>query len=95
MINTGDYPDGAANDPKAPYNEVKNPEVEVDLYVWYNIGKPIKIRTSDYEIDEWDDEDGHHWKPDFRTTDFWSLIEEQCPAPKNFEILEEDFTIEQ
>ena len=33
MNNLGDYPLGAKNDPRAPYNETENPEVEVELYV--------------------------------------------------------------
>jgi len=92
---TGDYPLGAANDPRAPYNEVKNPEIEVELYVWYSIGKKIKVKTSDYQLDEWYDEDGDYCsEPVFDNTDFWPLIEEQCPAPEGFDELDADFTIE-
>lgn len=95
MINTGDYPLGAANDPDAPYNEKENPEIEVSLYVWYDVGKRITVKTSDYKLDEWFDEDGYYRAvPIFDDTDFWPLIEEQCPLPEGFDITDADYTIE-
>ena len=33
MNNTGDYPLGAKYDPRAPYNQVDNPEIEVTIGV--------------------------------------------------------------
>ena len=96
MYSTGDYPLGAANDPRAPYNEVENPEVEVELFVWKGIGKRIKVKTKDYRIiDQGVDEDGSYYcERDFSDTDFWSLIEEQCPPPEGWEQYDSDFTIE-
>lgn len=94
MNNIGDYPLGAKDDPRAPYNEKENPEVEVELYVWYSIGKWIKVKTSDYKITSGVDEDGYWSELDFDDTDFYSLIQENCPLPEDFDDLDFDFTIE-
>jgi len=93
VYSTGDYPLGAANDPRAPYNQVDNPEIEVTIGVWYSIYKEVKIKTSDYETEEWEDEDGHQWKPNFNNTDFSSLIDNACPPPEGWQELDCDFTI--
>lgn len=94
MNNLGDYPLGAKNDPRAPYNEVENPEVEIELYVWYSIGKKIKVKTSDYKIESGADEDGYWEEHNFDNTDFWSLINEECPCPEGFDELDADFSFE-
>ena len=93
MTSLGDYPLGAKDDPRAPYNQKENPEIEIELYVWYSIGKTIKIKTSDYRLVEGIDEDGYWSEPLFDDTDFSSLIAEECPCPEGFDELDCDFTI--
>lgn len=85
MSNLGDYPLGAANDPRAPYNQKENPEVEIDVTVSVTLSKTVKVKVSDYKI-LWEgvDEDGDHFVDrDFSNTDLVSAVEEQIVLPQD------------
>lgn len=84
MLNNGDYPLGAAHDPRAPYNEKENPEVEVTVCVSVTYHKTFKLKVRDYEIlDEYVDEDGQYaCTRDFSDCDLYDAFERQVGPPK-------------
>ena len=85
MFSTGDYPLGAANDSRAPYNEVENPEVELSVLVSVTLSKVVKVKVKDYEIvDEGQDEDGNYFcDMDFADTNLLAAVEEQVVLPQD------------
>lgn len=53
MFNSNsNYPPGAANDPRAPYNQVDNDEIKVRVGVDIHLYKEFEFYTSNYDIDE-------------------------------------------
>lgn len=52
------YPEGAADDPKAPYNECINPDREFDIRVSYELFRTEGILTDCYNLERDEDEDG-------------------------------------
>lgn len=48
MFSTGDYPLGARDDPRAPYNQPPDVEVEVCVSVTYHADVKVKV-PPDYE----------------------------------------------
>lgn len=77
------YPPGAANDPRAPYNQKENPEVEVEVTVSVTLSKTVKVLVTDYELIEDFDEDGPYVVKDFTDTNFLAAVEEQVVLPQN------------
>ena len=84
-MNNGDYPLGAQYDPRAPYNEKENPEVEITVCVSVTYHKTFKVKVKDYEIiDEYADEDGMYCcDRDFSDCNLYRAVAEQygelCP----------------
>lgn len=85
MSSLGDYPLGAANDPRAPWNEEENPEVEIDVLVSITLSKSVKVKVKDYDIvDEGKDEDGDYYcEMDFSETNLLAAVEEQIVLPQD------------
>lgn len=85
MSSTGDYPLGAANDSRAPYNEVENPEVELNVLVSVTLSKVVTVKVKDYDIvDEGQDEDGNYYcDMDFSDTNLLAAVEEQVVLPQD------------
>ena len=77
------YPPGAANDPRAPYNQCENPEVEVEVTVSVTLSKNVKVLVTDYELIDEEDEDGPYTVRDFTDTNFLAAVEEQVILPQN------------
>lgn len=77
------YPLGAANDPRAPYNQCENPEVEVDVTVSITLSKTVKVLVTDYDLIEDIDEDGVVVERDFSNTNFLAAVEEQVILPQD------------
>lgn len=77
------YPPGAANDPRAPYNQSENPEVEVEVTVSVTLSKTVKVLVTDYELIEEVDEDGAFVERDFSDTNFLAAVEEQIILPQD------------
>lgn len=76
-LSLGDYPLGARDDPNAPYNEVDNPEVEIEVCVSITLHKTFKLKVKDYTIiAEGKDEDGYFCDRDFSDCDL-------CEAARN------------
>ena len=85
MSSVGDYPLGAANDSRAPYNEVENPEVEINVTVSVTLSKTVQVKVKDYDIvDEGVDEDGSYFcDMDFSETNLLAAVEEQIILPQD------------
>ena len=60
MIESGYYPPGAEFDPRAPYNEVENDEIDFDITCTQVLSKTVSVTTTNYvrEVDEERDEEG-------------------------------------
>lgn len=78
------YPMGAdAKD--APWNQVDNPEREIEVTVSVTLSKTVKIKVSDYEItDSGRDDDGEYFEDiDYSNCDLKSAVEEQIVLPQS------------
>ena len=78
------YPMGA-DTPDAPWNQVDNPEREIEVTVSVTLSKTVKIKVSDYEItDSGKDEDGEYFEDiDCSNCDLRSAVEEQIVLPQS------------
>ena len=87
MYNNYDYPCGT-DGPNAPWNQVDNPEREIDVTVSVTLSKTVKIKVSDYEItDSGKDEDGEYFEDiDCSNCDLKSAVEEQIVLPQSAHI---------
>ena len=84
MHNNYAYPCGT-DGPNAPWNQVDNPEREIDVTVSVTLSKTVKIKVSDYEItDSGKDEDGEYFEDiDCSNCDLKSAVEEQIVLPQS------------
>lgn len=78
------YPVGADND-RAPWNQVDNPEREVEVTVSITLSKTVKIKVSDYEVvDSGKDEDGEYFEDiDYSGCDLKKAVENQIYLPQD------------
>lgn len=85
MTESGYYPSGTENSPDAPWNQVDNPEREIEVTVSVTLSKTVKIKVSDYQItDSGKDEDGKYFEDiDYSNCDLKSIVEEQILLPQN------------
>lgn len=85
MTESGYYPPGAEHDPNAPWNQVNNPEREIEVTVSVTLSKTVKVRVSDYKItDSGKDEDGECFKDiDYSDCDLKGAVEEQIVLPQS------------
>ena len=77
------YPPGAANDPRAPYNEPLVEGREVEVTISLTISKTVKVAVTDYEYFEGErDEDGYN-PPcyDYSNCDLKAAVKEQIYLP--------------
>lgn len=92
-MNKENYPLGAANDSRAPWNETKKEDVNVDIEYSCTLCKITNVSTNDYEEGEtYIDEDGFYCRvgDDFTYTDFVKEYQSQHYTPeKLIEILSE------
>lgn len=88
------YPMGA-DTKDAPWNQVDNPEREIEVTVSVTLSKTIKVKVSDYEItDSGKDEDGEYFEDiDYSNCDLKGAVEEQIYLPQEAGQLIEDFAI--
>lgn len=83
----GNYPPGAAHDPRAPWNQEDLPEVQVDRKFMVDLEKVVTITTDDYIPDG---DDYYGMEPDFSDTDFNKEFETQYHSiPQLLAILKE------
>ena len=77
------YPMGA-DTKDAPWNQVDNPEREIDVTVSVTLSKTVKIKVSDYEItDSGRDDDGEYFEDvDYSNCDLKGAVEEQIVLPQ-------------
>lgn len=78
------YPMGA-DTKDAPWNQVDNPEEEIEVTVSITLSKTVKIKVSDYQItDSGKDEDGEHFEDiDYSNCDLKSAVKEQITLPQD------------
>lgn len=83
-MNNYDYPCGT-DEPNAPWNQVDNPEREIEVTVSVTLSKTVKIKVSDYEItDSGKDEDGEYFEDiDYSNCDLKGAVEEQIVLPQS------------
>lgn len=84
MSSNGDYPLGARDDPRAPYNQKELPEREIEVCVSITVHKTYKLKVKDYTIvNEGKDEDGNYFcDVDYGDCHLYDAFVEQYP---NFE----------
>lgn len=77
------YPMGA-DTKDAPWNQVDNPEREIEVTVSVTLSKTVKIKVSDYEItDSGKDEDGEYFEDiDYSNCDLKGAVKEQIILPQ-------------
>ena len=74
MSYSDNYPAGAANDPRAPYNQVEPPAVAFNVAATFTLEKTVELTTVQYEGGETDDEGyvepydtlGVEWKDEYK-----------------------------
>ena len=78
------YPCGT-DGPNAPWNQVDNPEREIEVTVSVTLSKTVKIKVSDYEItDSGRDDDGEYFENvDYSNCDLKGAVEEQIVLPQS------------
>lgn len=78
------YPMGA-DTKDAPWNQVDNPEREIEVTVSVTLSKTVKIKVSDYEItDSGKDEDGEYFENiDYSNCNLKGAVEEQIVLPQD------------
>ena len=78
------YPMGA-DTKDAPWNQVDNPEREIEVTVSVTLSKTVKIKVSDYEItDSGKDEDDEYFEDiDYSNCDLKGAVEEQVILPQS------------
>ena len=69
----------------APWNQVDNPEKEIEVLVSITLSKTFKVKVSDYDItDSGKDEDGEYFEDiDYSNCDLKGAVEEQIILPQN------------
>ena len=72
-MNNYDYPEGADNS-SAPWNQVDNPEMEIEVTVSVTLSKNFTIKVKDYEVTEEESEDGVDFHYDFKDCDLVSAV---------------------
>lgn len=82
-MNNYDYPMGADTS-DAPWNQVNNPEREIEVTVSVTLSKTVKIKVSDYKItDSGKDEDGEYFEDiDYSDCDLKGAVEDQIVLPQ-------------
>ena len=83
-MNNYDFPVGSDTS-NAPWNQVDNPEREIEVTVSVTLSKTVKIKVSDYEIiDSGNDEDGMYFENiDYSNCDLKGAVEEQIVLPQS------------
>lgn len=69
----------------APWNQVDNPEKEIEVLVSITLSKTFKVKVSDYDItDSGKDEDGEYFEDiDYSNCDLKGAVKEQIILPQN------------
>lgn len=69
---------------RAPWNQIDNPEREIEVTISVTLSKTVKIKVSDYEItDSGKDEDGEYFEDiDYSNCDLKGAVEEQIVLPQ-------------
>lgn len=82
-MESGSYPPGAEFDADAPYNQVDLPEKEIEVTISVTLSKTVKVRVSDYRIEEGKDEDGYYRTCDCSDCAIHDAVDNQIVFPQN------------
>ena len=83
MIESGYYPPGTEFDPNAPWNQIDNPEKEIEVTVSITLSKTIKIKVSDYTVYSNEDDNGNHFEEmDYSDCNLKEAVEKQVYLPQ-------------
>lgn len=83
IMDSYNYPMGADTE-DAPWNQVDNPEKEIEVTVSVTLSKTLKINVSDYEITSGKNEDGEYVEDlDFSNCDLKEAVENQYILPQD------------
>ena len=68
-MESGYYPMGAENDPRAPWNEVENPETSRECEACFELRRTLELTTRSYSIFPLDGEDTSDvdWKEEYES----------------------------
>ena len=77
------FPLGAKYDSRAPWYEEDNPVEEIEVIVSLTLSKTVKVKVTDYVIEEGEDEDGPYCYKDFSETNLLGAVEEQVILPQD------------
>lgn len=75
------YPMGS-DTPEAPWNQVDQPDVEIEVLVSVTLSKTVKVRVNDYIVEDDGDEDGRYPNYDFSECDLQKAVEKQIVLPQ-------------
>lgn len=69
----------------APWNQVDNPEREIEVTVSVTLSKTVKIKVSDYEVTDFGkDENGEYFEDiDYSNCDLKGAVEEEIILPQS------------
>lgn len=82
MYNNYDYPYGT-DEPNAPWNQVDNPEKEIEVTVSITLSKTVKIKVSDYTIYSIEAENGKCFDDiDYSDCNLKEAVEKQMYLPQ-------------
>ncbi len=78
-------PTGAANDPAAPYNQIDNPDREIEVTVSIVLSKTVKILVNDYTVEDYEiDRDGTYvFVENYSECDLETAVKEQIILPQD------------
>ena len=82
LMDNYNYPMGA-DTPEAPWNQVDNPEREIEVTISITLSRTAKIKVTDYEVADFGiDEDGEHFEDiDYSNCDLTTAVREQITLP--------------
>ena len=83
-MNNYNYPMGA-DTKDAPWNQIDNPEREIEVTVSVTLSKTVKIKVSDYEVTDFGkDENGEYFEDiDYSNCDLKGAVEEEIILPQS------------
>lgn len=95
MYDNYNYPLGVDNS-NAPWNQIDNPEKEIEVTVIITLSRKVKVKVDDYIVtDSGKDEDGDYYEEiDYSNCDLKSAVENQYVLPQYMKELK-DWEVEE
>lgn len=87
-MESGWYPLGTENDPKAPWNETSE-EQEIEVTVSVTLSKTVKVRVNDYTTEEDYNDSGKYLSYNFSSCNLHKAVEDQITLPQDLALFTE------